>query len=115
WRYLLQLLRYRPLLWGLNLVGITCSLLLELGSGLLVREYFNLLTGSAPVRFGLTALLALMVAVSVARFFSSFSLGLTNIPLTFHLGGLMRRNLLARILDRPGARPLPESPGEAVN
>jgi ATP-binding cassette subfamily B protein len=115
WRYLLQLLRYRPWLWGLNLGAITSHLLLELGSGLLVREYFNALTGSAPARFNLTTLLALMVAASLARFCTSYSLGLTNIPLTFHLGGLMRRNLLARILDRPGARPLPESPGEAVN
>jgi ATP-binding cassette, subfamily B, bacterial len=115
WRYLLHLLRFRPWLWGLNLLGITAHLLLDMVPGLLGREYFNLLTHAAPVHFGLTALVTLVVMASLARFCSSFSLGLTNLPFMFEVGGLLRKNLLARILDCPGARAVPQSPGEAIS
>jgi ATP-binding cassette subfamily B protein len=115
WRYLLHLLRFRPWLWGLNLLGITAHLLLDMVPGLLGREYFNLLTHAAPVHFGLTALVALVVMASLARFCSSFSLGLTNLPFMFEVGGLLRKNLLARILECPGARAVPKSPGEAIS
>ena len=107
WRYLLQLLRYRPWLYGLNMLGITVHLLLDMVPGLLMRQYFNLLTGAAPVSFGLRTLLVLLIVTSVFRFFSSFSLGLTNLPFMFEVGGLLRKNLLARILACPGARALP--------
>jgi ATP-binding cassette subfamily B protein len=115
WRYLLHLLRFRPWLFGLNMLAITAHLLFDMVPGLLGREYFNFLTGDAPVRFSLSAMLALLVMASVARFFSSFSLGLTNIPFMFEVGGLLRKNMLARILQCPGARAVPQSPGEAIS
>jgi ATP-binding cassette subfamily B protein len=115
WRYLWHLLCFRPGLWGLDLLAITLILLLEMAPGLLIREYFNLLTGKAPVRFELTTLLALLIAASVARFVCAFTLGLADGPFVFEVGGLLRKNLLARVLDRPGARALPQSPGEAIS
>jgi ATP-binding cassette subfamily B protein len=115
WRYLLHLLRFRPWLFGLNMLAITAHLLLDMVPGLMTREYFNWLTGSAPTRFGLTAIVALLVAASVARFCSSYGLGFTNIPFMFEVGALLRKNLLARILDCPGARAVPRSPGEAIS
>src|SRR5207244_13274226 len=96
-------------------LGITAHLLLDMVPGLLLREYFNILTRAAPARINLETLLVLLIGVSVARFFSSFSLGLTNLPFMFEVGGLLRKNLLARILQRPGARALPQSPGEAIS
>jgi ATP-binding cassette, subfamily B, bacterial len=42
-------------------------------------------------------------------------MGLVNAPFTLGVGGLLRKNLFARILKRPGARPLLQSPGEAVS
>ncbi len=114
-RYLWRLLRYRPWLYSLNLLGIISHLLLTMVPGLLAREYFNLLTNSAPARFGLWTIVVLLVMASVARFCTSFSLGLTNIPFTFEVGGLLRKNLFARILEAPGARALPASSGEAIS
>jgi ATP-binding cassette subfamily B protein len=115
WRYLLHLLRYRPWLYAFNLLGIIAHLLLELTTGLLLRQYFDLLSQSAPVRLSLTTIVALMVAAAIARFLSSMSLGLTNIPFTFEVGGLLRKNLLWRILHCPGAQALPQSTGEAIS
>jgi ATP-binding cassette subfamily B protein len=115
WRYLFHLLRYRPWLYAFNLLGIVGHLMLDLTTGLLLRQYFNLLTHSAPVRFSLYTMIALLIAASLARFFTSMSLGLTNIPFTFEVGGLLRKNLLWRILNCPGAQALPQSSGEAIS
>ncbi len=39
----------------------------------------------------------------------------TNVPFFIHTMTLLRRNLLAHILRRPGASALPDSPGEAIS
>jgi ATP-binding cassette subfamily B protein len=39
---------------------------------------------------------------------------LADIPHRFTMSALLRRNLLERILERPGARAVPGSPGEAI-
>jgi ATP-binding cassette, subfamily B, bacterial len=115
WRYLWHLLCFRPGLYVVNLFGIIGHLLLDLVPGLLAREYFNLLTGAAQVRFDLGTLIILLLMASVGRFFTSFSLGLTNIPFMMEVGGLLRKNLLNRLLNRPGAKALPQSSGEAIS
>src|SRR5712692_9821103 len=97
------------------MLGITVHLLLDMVPGLLMRQYFNLLTHAAPVRMGLETLIVLLIVTSIGRFFSSFSLNLTNVPFMFEVGGLLRKNLLARILACPGARAVPQSPGEAIS
>jgi ATP-binding cassette subfamily B protein len=115
WQYYWQLLRYQPVAYALNLTGIVLGFLTEMVPGLLVREYFNLLTGDAPVRFGLEAILVLLVAAALGRLVGYFILPFTNTTFVFTTGALLRKNLLARILQRPGAKALPDSSGEAVS
>jgi ATP-binding cassette subfamily B protein len=88
--------------------------LLPLVPPLLVRALLDALTGSAAAGPTPETLLALLAA---------FTLGYALIHLTSHVlepalqhvaGALLRHNLLARVLERPGARPLPASPGEAI-
>src|SRR5262245_13349846 len=114
WRYLWHLLCFRPGLYVINLFGIIALLLLDMAPGLLAREYFNFLTGEKQVRFDLTAIVVLMVMASVGRLFASFVLPLTNVPFMLEVGGLLRKNLLQRLLNRPGAKALPQSSGEAI-
>jgi ATP-binding cassette subfamily B protein len=88
--------------------------LLPLVPALLVRALLDGLTDEAAVGWTPETLLALLAA---------FTLCYAPIHLTSHVlepvlqsvaGALLRHNLLARVLERPGARPLPASPGEAV-
>ena len=44
-----------------------------------------------------------------------FGITRTNIPFTLHTETLLQKNMLSRILERPGARALPESPGQAIS
>jgi ATP-binding cassette subfamily B protein len=115
WRYLIHLLRYRPGLYGLNLLSIVAAMLLGMAPGLIAREYFNLLTGDAPAAFGLWTLVALLMMATLGGFLASFGCGFTNIPFMMEVGGLLRTNLLERIMQRPGAQALPQSSGEAIS
>jgi ATP-binding cassette, subfamily B, bacterial len=115
WRYLLYLLSYRPWHYGLNLLSIVAVLLLGIVPGLIARAYFDLLSGAAPVMFGVWELAAFLVMASLGTFLGSFGCGFTNIPFMYEVGGLLRTNLLGRVLARPGAQALPHSPGEAVS
>src|SRR3954466_13965431 len=96
WQHYLRLLKYQPLMYTINLLGIIGAFLLGLLPGLLVREYFNLLSGAAPARFGLTTLIALLAAGAAGRMIFYFLLPMTNTPFVYTCGALLRKNLLAR-------------------
>lgn len=115
WQYYWRLLRFQPLMYTINLAGIVGAFLLEMVPGLLSREYFNLLSGSAPARLDLTALIVLLAAGALGRMFFYLLLPMTNTTFVYTCGALLRKNMLARILERPGARALPDSSGEAVS
>ena len=83
--------------------------------GILVREYFNLLTGDGPNAIGLWAILVLLVASEVGGVSGIYGLALTNVPFFMNTLTLLRRNMLRHILKRPGAAALPDSPGEAIS
>jgi ATP-binding cassette subfamily B protein len=115
WKHLLQLFRYRPWHYGLNLLAIIAVMLLGIVPGLIARSYFDTLTGAAQVSFSLWNLVAFLVMASLGSMLASFGCGFTNIPIMYEAGGLMRTNLLDRILHRPGAQALPQSPGETIS
>lgn len=99
---------WNALLW--TLVGTTPLL-----PGLITREIFNSLTNDAPAIFGFWTLVALMVAVGVARFGIIMTAIFTYIPYRFFISGTLKINLMKNILRRPGAAALPNSSGEAIS
>jgi ATP-binding cassette subfamily B protein len=115
WQFYLRLFRFQPLMYTINLIGIVGAFLLEMVPGLLTREFFNMLSGSTPARFSLITLIALLFAGALGRMFFYILLPMTNTTFVYTCGALLRKNMLARILQRPGARALPSSSGEAVS
>lgn len=113
--FMWRLMRYRPLLFLLNLAAITALMLVGLVPGLLSRLYFDWLSGKAQLSYGIWGLAALLVGVELGGAIFNFSLGLTNIPFSLEVGGLLRKNLFAHILNRPGAQAVPASSGEAIS
>lgn len=121
--FLWRLVRYRPWLWTLNLFSITLLIVIAMAPGFITRELFNRLRagdvapdgGFAGIPSWMWWLCVLLLASTLGRI--SFGLGcqLTNGPFMFEGAALMQKNLLARILDLPGARALPSSPGEAIS
>ncbi|HEX2926087.1 MAG TPA: ABC transporter ATP-binding protein [Ruminiclostridium sp.] len=82
---------------------------------LVMREFFNLVSLEAPARFNITTLVAFIFVCEFGRFLGIFGLIKSNVPFFVHNMTMLRRNMLKHILKRPGAKALPDSPGEALS
>ena len=110
-----QLMRYRPWLYAADMGSCIAYLITNLLPGLIAKLFFDSLTQDAPLRLDLWFILALVVAAALANIGFLYGIAVTDIPHRFNMSGLLRRNLLAGILTRPGACALPGAPGEALN
>ncbi|MGC9522814.1 MAG: ABC transporter transmembrane domain-containing protein, partial [Anaerolineae bacterium] len=110
-----RLIVYKPW-WSAGFLAIWLVIhIMELTPRIGTKLFFDTLTGDQPFRFGITGI---VVYVLVTRVFHIFTIGTGAIVSTrqkFGVASLLRRNLLARILDRPGAKAIPGAPGEALN
>jgi ATP-binding cassette subfamily B protein len=103
-----------------GLLVVLNGYLLPLVPGLFVRELLDALTagaGGQPAAAGwnVETLLALLALVALGSALTGVAGSIAEPSLGNVAGALLRRNLLARILERPGARPLPASSGEAIS
>ncbi len=116
WRYFWRLIRYSPWLYLTYAVMrlLTFGVIPQL-SGLILRQFFDTLSGDAALALTPETIAALIVGLALARAMVIF----VDMPLSFlylaQSGALIHKNLLTRILDRPGATAVPQSPGEAIS
>ena len=116
WRALWRLMTFDAPLYALNLLMWGLMHSLPLVNGLILRAFFDALSGSAPAG-GLDdpwTLLALLVAVSLGRVADQVYGVWVWAALFFTAQGLLRRNLLRWIVKETGQRSLLDSAGEAV-
>lgn len=116
WRYFWALMRYRPRYYATDLIGVTMRFALITATGLILRAYFNGLSNEsgfsvdAWTAVGLELLLIGLVMVSL------YAAVMGYINFTQHGMALVIRNMFARILQMPGARPLPaDEDGERMS
>jgi ATP-binding cassette subfamily B protein len=83
--------------------------------GFLTHQFFEGLTGGAMISFSPYAICAFVVAAGVARSCVIFIDIPNHFAAQFQAGALIRKNLIAAVLDRPGANALPDSTGEAIS
>lgn len=115
WKFILALIRFKPWPHFFNLLSLIVLLLGMLGPPLVIRYFFDLLTNEAAAAFDLTTLVALLLVVAVGRMGGRRGMIKMNRPFMLYSHALMHHNMLGRILERPGARALPEAPGEAIS
>jgi ATP-binding cassette subfamily B protein len=115
WRFNVRLMRYAPGSYAVYAIFAFLFVFGQVIPGLVVKAVFDRLTGHAAAGFGIPALIALFVAIEAARFAATFGQIWGDVTFRLTTGALLRRNILAAILRRPGAVPLPVSPGAAVN
>jgi ATP-binding cassette, subfamily B, bacterial len=114
YQYLWQLFKYRPWLYLLNILLWTIIYGIPLIPGVLAQQFFNILQSSMPLS-GLWVIIMLLVVTELARGIIILLGGSTAVIHSFSMENLLRRNLLERILERPGAHAVPGSPGEAIS
>ncbi len=115
WKFILRLIRFKPWPYFFNLLSLIALLLGQLGPPLVIRHFFDLLTNEAAAAFDLTTLIALLLVVAVGRMGGRRGMIKMNRPFMMHSHALLHKNMLGRILERPGANALPEAPGEAIS
>ncbi len=116
WRIILSMARFRPWLMTVDFFSVlVIRLMWQIVPALILREFFNGLTGDAQATFGIWAILAFLLAAYLGRLISEYGFVYADVPLFSEVAVLLRKNLLKHILRRPGAAPLPDSPGEAVS
>jgi ATP-binding cassette subfamily B protein len=115
WRYLIAMARYAPWIYLLHATLWSVMNLVSLLPALIARAFFDALSGQAHTPVGTTGLIVLLVAIAVLRVAGWLAAGYVEILCRFTMSGLLRRNLLRRVLDRPGALALPFSIGETIS
>ena len=115
WRYLVQMARSSPRLYLLHASLWSIINLSPLLAGLVVRAFFDMLTGEGRHSEGTLGLAALLAAIALLEAALWLAAGYVEIVTRFTMSALLRRNLLRRILKRPGADALPYSVGETIS
>ena len=116
WRVILSMVRFRLGYWLLDLISVIAfRMCWQVVPGLVMRAFFNLITGEAQAGWGIWSIAALLVATQLGMSLGDLGFYYADVPLFSHVRTLLRRNLLKCILRRPGASALPESPGEAIS
>ena len=114
WQATWSLIRYRPGLFLANLFFSSAFIATRLIPGLITQRFFDNLTGDAPATLSLWTLLALYLAVEVTRMIANLGEAWSSASVRNSNGVLMRRNVMANLLQRFGAATLPVPPGDAV-
>ena len=109
------LIRKKP--WGFlgYTVGWSAFSLLNLVPGLVEQRIFDTLTGATEATRSVWTLLAFFVTAEIVRVLANYLVRISDIAFQEPLRAMLQLNLLAAVLQRPGAQPLPLSTGEAVS
>ncbi len=113
--FIVRLLRVRPGLFALTLLCAAATFGVPLLVGLVLRAFFDTLTGDAPAGLTIEAVLALFVAVELGGHLAGTGLSFTWGSLLFGGTAVLRYNLLRALFDGPGARALVEAPGATLS
>ena len=112
--YLWRLMGYNPRLYLLVCLLAIPYTALPLFFGLIMRAFFDTLTGQAVAGLNIWTLAALFLANRVALQLSEIGYAGMSAYLYFNLESLVKRNLFRAILNVPGA-PVGQNLGEALN
>lgn len=106
-RHLLRLIRFRLVQWFMDMGGFGLRLTMIPLVSLVLRGFFNFLTGEPGVQIGVVAAALLQLLLGVIAVGAMVIAFYGNFAYRYHGMALMIRNLVARILDLPGAAALP--------
>ncbi len=109
------LIRYRPLAYLALFACVFIFLAARVVPGLIEKAIFDTLAGESAVGWSPLTLVALYVSVELARLSTLLGSGWYDVTFRVGVGALIRSNVVASILRRPGAVPLPVSSGDAIN
>lgn len=111
----IRLIRLQPWYFAVHTFFTLIVFGIEVLPGYIQKLVFDQISGQSQARLDLWLLIAFFVAVSVGKLITGVIADWYGWTFRYATGALLRRNLFASILRRSGDKPLPVSPGEAVN
>ncbi len=111
-RLMLGMVAYAPWRYAANVILWTTMWLLPVIPGLLTAQFFNQL--EAEPGFNPTTLIAAFFAYGLARLVVMVVGMLNDVHFGFRTSTLLRRNMLERLYETPGADAVHESPGDMI-
>ncbi|HTK09359.1 MAG TPA: ABC transporter ATP-binding protein [Ktedonobacteraceae bacterium] len=115
WPFNWNLIKYRPWPYVVYSFFHIAFALLQVIPGLIEKSVFDTVTGAAPATIGLWGLIALYISTELVRHAMSFGEIWGYWTFLYTTGGLLRFNLFASILRRPGAKAFPVAVGDTIN
>jgi ATP-binding cassette subfamily B protein len=116
WRVIWEMMRFRPWLWFIDLLCVALiRFVWQIAPALIMKAFFDMLTGAAQLTFGIWTIVAFALATWIGRVVASYGFYYADVPIFADIPTLLRKNLLRHILRRPGASALPDSAGEAIS
>lgn len=115
WVFLWWLIRCCPWVFVVHCVLHVMVIGLPVVLGLIERAVFDSVVGARFAMWWVGELVGLYVGVGLLRLVLSFGDGWCGVTFRGVVGGVVRRNMLACLLRRPGALGLPVASGEALN
>ncbi|WP_420632278.1 ABC transporter ATP-binding protein [Candidatus Leptofilum sp.] len=120
--YYWRLIRYEPKYYAADIITISIHFAFTTALGLILRAFFNGLTGESSFALPLWPIVGLQIAYAIIVAVSQMLAGWSFINFEHISYNLLIRNMLARVLQMPGSRPLPQnedgtsmSTGQAVS
>lgn len=123
WQLLWRMIRYTERLYWTDTFLWLFIMGLPAIPGIIIREFFNTLTNESSFELSSWVWIALFLTTGLARIVAIFTGRITKTQHRFTMSALIRRNLLAGMMNRPGAEPLitrgkvvqTVSPGEVIS
>jgi ATP-binding cassette subfamily B protein len=122
YQYFWRLITFRPRIYLGDVTTISLYYLAATFLGLIMKLYFDWLTGANSLDVTVWAFVVLQIAHALMAGLSLSGAALFWINFQYHSYGLLMRNMLARLLQMPGSVPLPPkedgtrlSSGEAIS
>src|SRR5260221_5560816 len=115
WPFNWQLVRYRPWPYIVYSIFHMSFFIIQVIPGLIEKAVFDAITGADPVTVGLWKLIAMYISIELVRQAASFGEIWGDVTFRYTTGALLRFNLFASALRRPGALPLPVPVGDAIS
>jgi ATP-binding cassette, subfamily B, bacterial len=104
WPFNWAIIRYCPWPYAAFCFFHILFLLAPVALGLIEKAIFDSISGAKPASIGLWGLVALYLSTGLARLATSFGDIWGDITFRYTTGALLRRNMLAALLRRPGCR-----------
>ncbi|MCP4421312.1 MAG: ABC transporter ATP-binding protein, partial [Chloroflexi bacterium] len=109
YQYYWRLIRFRPKYYFSDIAFMSVNFATTTALGLILRAFFNFLTGDTGFALPLWPVVGLQLVYAIVVGVAMGGAGLAFTNFEFHSYALLIRNLLARVLQMPGARPLPKN------